>query len=152
MGWDIYVGNAVIAKRDKDDEQWLLTVERTEHPDAPEWPNPEGDPMVVGFGDISGKSNHRAPGYSGFADFCRDTGIEVTAFTEARGSDGDCFILRPDDLASVTKARRRWEAKHSGAVPGWRKGEDPTLAKLIWYEWWFTWALANCERPAVQMS
>lgn len=147
MGWDIYIGNATIAPRDDGDEQWYLTVEMTSHPDAPEWPNGGGFSY-----DISGKSNHRAPSYTGFADFCRDTGLRVTAFTEARGSDGDCFVLTQADLASVTEARKRWETRHPGAVPGWRDGEDYNLAKLIWYEWWFRWALENCERPAVQMS
>ena len=23
---------------------------------------------------------------------------------------------------------------------------------ILWYEWWFSWALANCERPAIRMS
>ena len=148
MGWDIYVGNAVIAEHDEGDEQWCLTVKRIEHPDAPEWPNGGG---FAGT-DISGKSNHRAPTYSGLPELCRRTGMDVLAFREVRGSDGDCFILRPEDLASVIAARKRWEADHVGSVPGWRPGEDPTLAKLLWYEWWFSWALANCERPAIRMS
>lgn len=141
MSWDIYIGNAAITKNEHDGE-YILFVETIEHPNAPSWPGP----------DLSGKSNHRAPSYSGFASFCDVTGIKVGAFTEARGSDGDCFVLTREDLASVTAARERWEKAHPGAVPGWGEHDDFNLAKLIWYEWWMTWALDNCENPSIQMS
>jgi hypothetical protein len=147
MGWGITIGNAVIAPNDEDSTMHLLTVEDASHPDAPEWPTNEGD-----WPDISGKTNYRAPSYSGFASWLAATGLadKVAAF-DARGSNGDVYILRPEERDSVSDARERWERTHPGAVPGWDKSNDGTLARLIWYEWWMTWALANCERPAIRM-
>jgi hypothetical protein len=152
MGWDIYIGNAAPRTRAQmEEDDWTIysfAVEHVENPDAPEWPNGDDWP------DISGKSNHRAPGYSSFASLLRDTGItanDVPAFG-ARGSDGDCFVLRTEHRDAVRVAREQWQTAHPGTTPGWRDGDDYTLAKLIWYEWWMTWALENCERPAIQMS
>ncbi len=146
MGWDIYIGNAKPVKSE-DSGVWWLTIDTIENESAPFWPNKPGT-----WGDISGKTNHRAPSYTGFGDFCRTTGIKVTAFTEAKGSDGDCYVLTAEDLASVTDARKRWEEAHPGAEPGWGEGQDYNLATMIWYEWWMKWALENCECPAIQMS
>lgn len=158
MGWSIKIGNAVPMSRQQavnsfDGEgytQYSFSVESAEHPDAPSW---ETKPEE-GAWDASGKTNSRLPGYSAFADFLEQTGItadDVPAFG-ARGSDGNCYVLRPEHRDAVSRARAAWEARHPGAVPGWTTGCDMVLARLIWYEWWMTWALEHSERPAIEMS
>lgn len=148
MGWDITIGNAKPKTRD-DYSQYCFSVERAEHPDAPCWPNPE-----TGLGDISGKSNHRAPSYTGLARWLEVVGLDaddVPAFG-AKGSSGDCYVLRAEHRDAVRAALAAYKVKHPKEIPGWRSGEDGDLARLIWYEWWMTWALENCERPAIEMS
>lgn len=29
-------------------------------------------------------------------------------------------------------------------------GKDPVLARLLWLDFWFRWAVKNCERPIIQ--
>ena len=157
MGWSIKIGNAVPMSREnalnEHGDGWTVyrfSVEDAEHPDAPFW---ESQPET-GAVDISGKTNNRSPSYASFHEFLKKTGItgnDVPAFG-ALGSDSNCYVLRPEHRDAVAKARKAWEARHPGAVPGWGAGLDAILARLIWYEWWMTWALENCERPAIEMA
>ena len=157
MGWNIKIGNAVPMSREKaindfDGEGWTcykFGVEDAKHPDAPFWESH----AASGSFDVSGKTNERCPSYTSFGMFIGNTGLtgHVPAFSEG-GSDGNCFVLRTEHRDAVRDARVKWERAHPGAVPGWAPGLDSTLAKLIWYEWWMTWALDNCERPAIEMG
>lgn len=155
MSYSIHIGNAVV-ETDEEELDARYVVERVSLPDAPQWPNPtdEEGKEIPFMGDISGDTNGRHPGYSSMANWARAVGLyDLFLGEDGRGGllhpHPGCQRLTPEILAEVSGARARWEAMHPGAKPGWREGEDPTLAKLVWYEWWMKWALDNCRIPAI---
>ena len=150
MGYDIYIGNAVV-EADEEDLYAHYTVERVRHPDAPRWPDnlgPDGKPDFMRGIDISEDTNGRHPGYSSMADWMNRVGLS-DLFERLLNPHPGIKRLTPEMLEEITAARKRWQDTHPGAQAGWRDGEDPTLAKLIWYEWWVKWALENCKIPAI---
>lgn len=157
MGYDIYIGNAVV-ETDEDELYSHFVVERTAHPDAPYWPNPEPKegqhPMMRNF-DISEHSNGRHPSYSSMFAFCKSTGLQDLFLGEDERSGllhphPGCHRLTKEHSEQITVARINWQTSHPGSVPGWDEGQDSTLAKLLWYDWWVAWALKNCKIPAIE--
>lgn len=155
MGLDIKIGNAVPIDRKEADcggyGSYVFFVEDTEHPDAPCWPDNPAEFIY----DSSGKSNLRSPGYTAFDEFLKRTGItkdDVPAFWERESGDCKCYVLLPEHRDAVSRARATWKTNRPGAIPGWTNGCDTTLARLIWYEWWMTWALEHAERPSIEMG
>lgn len=167
MSYDIYLGEPVLVIPNKEDiEEWGdnyigVRVERMEHPDAPDWPCARRlskdkkcpyDEMICG-GDMSEKSNGRHPGYSQFSEFTKMTGLHDLFFGESGliGSHPGCSLIQKKDLDQIRAAREMWERAHPDSVPGWckYKNDDSILARLIWYEWWFDYALKNCKVPAI---
>jgi len=84
-----------------------------------------------------------------------------------------CVVITTLHHQQIAAALDRWRSAHPNAVPGFEEplwnappviedghsymaetktGVDPILARLIWVEWWFGWALKNCERPALANS
>ena len=158
MGYTFTIGNAT-PWHDKEDgvlsAGWR--VKGVTLDDAPEFPND----------DMTGKSNSRSPSYSGWSDFCKAVGI-YSLFYDDHGhlhyGHPGCRLITPEDLCVVSAARAKWQAKAT-LPPGFAKypefigGEwvhpdidkyDPQLARVLWLEFWMSWALANCETPAIQ--
>lgn len=161
MGYTLRIGNAVPEFSKEDGElsaRWV--VENAELPEAPAFPN-----------DINNHRNCRWPSYLGWADFCRNAGIYELFYGTDRNARGGllehhpgCVMLTADHHAIVAKAlKNRQEVatlppgfmanphfgKPEDQVPG---KFDPTLARLIWLEWWMRWALHNAETPAIYNS
>jgi hypothetical protein len=125
-------------------------VPHVERDDAPTFPHDE----------MTGKGNYRYPGYSGWADFCREAGL-YDLFLDRDGGEAlmqnhpGIARLHPEHLTRIRaalKARRRTSTLPPGFA-GWN-GEDEgkhdhILARLIWLEYWMDWALRECERPAI---
>jgi hypothetical protein len=128
-------------------------------PDAPTFPNDE----------MTGNGNSRSPSYTGWLEFCQETGIYDVFYDERRhlhaGHPG-CVMLTRSDLDRVQEARISWQ-KNSSLPPGfagWPVYDQQTgvsrstdegkydcqLARLIWLEWWMAWALDNCVTPAIE--
>lgn len=167
MSYDIYVGEPALVTPNKEDIEEYgdndigVRVERMEHPDAPDWPCarklsndkkcPYGERLC--FGDMSEKSNGRHPGYSQFSNFVEETGLRDLFFGDSglMNDHPGCRLIQQKDLDQIAVARKRYEEAHPGAVPGWckYKNEDAVLARLVWYEWWFDYALRNCKVPAI---
>ncbi len=147
MGYDIYIGEAVLrTDGEMGDEIWI-DVERIEHPDAPYWESSGRWP------DASGKTNGRHPGYGQFREFCRTAGLEDLFLDPDYGLLRDhpgVKLILPNHLEKIKMARQNWEKTHPNSKPGWNEGEDPILARLLWYEWWFRWALENCKIPIIR--
>jgi hypothetical protein len=67
----------------------------------------------------------------------------------------DYAPLRPTDLLLVREAleayrdARKFGRFSPGAEQEWGDWEEGCLARLAWFEWWMTWALETCERPAI---
>ena len=107
--------------------------------------------------------------YGGAADFIRETNLEDVFYEngarephEYRGGHAGCVILRPSDYMRVKAALDIRELKPSGPCGFWgeynpklpSKNEDShndwVWARLKIFEWWFKWALENCETPAIE--
>jgi len=165
MSYDIYIGEAALdlpeheEYADKygtrlDGTRLGLTVHRTEHPEAPTFPNDE----------LTGNSNSRHPGYSQWSEFCRTAGLEKLFFAKVTGlmsQHPGTFRLTKAHQAQIRERLSVWRATRSGDDPPgfaeWSLDEeqsdatpcDPILARLIWLDWWVTYALANCKIPAI---
>jgi hypothetical protein len=156
MGYNIYIGNAVVETDEDELEAWY-GIEQIELDEAPFWPNPvdeNGKPKLF-EGDASGKTNGRHPSYTSMSNWARAVGLEKLFHEKREGllePHPGTKRLTPEIHAEVLAAKERWERDHPNARPGWSEGDDAVLAKLIWYEWWIGWALENCERPAIRNS
>lgn len=125
-------------------------------------------PTFPGDG-LTSNSSSRSPSYSGWHDFCRETGLTELFYSEESGllrEHPGCVVLTSDHLTEIATALDRYRTMRPGARPGWREpidggdwyrgpfkpeteGLDGNLARLIWLEWWTRWALANCKVPAL---
>lgn len=168
MSYNIYVGNATLESSWSVEEGCSASwhVEPVALDDAPNF----------AYDILTENGNSRHPGYSQWSNFCVESGLYRLFYgVDARDGynhDGGllsvhpgCVPLTPSMLAEVTEARVRWECAHPGAIPGFDydadwltsaddgvRGRDAILARLLWLEWWMTWALANCERPSISNS
>ena len=165
MSYDIYIGEAVIDVPHEEDladgcNRLDVRVEPFNHPKAPVF---HGDMMT-------GNSNSRHPGYSQWSTFTEKVGLDNLFFNKSTGlmrnHPGTCMLTK-DHLDQVIVARKKWEAKNPGKKPGWcgchdceqlgpRDNKEPhvpeydgNLARVLWLEWWFDWALNNCKVPAI---
>jgi hypothetical protein len=152
MGYSIYVGNVVLEYVNEEGEAYCRpAVEAVKRDDAPWWPSP---PDAV-MSDASGHTNCRMPAYGVWPETIREVGGRF----ERMWLDPDEGVLRDHPgcvpinrwhVEVAEEAVASWRERHPGTEPGWGKGQDAVLAKLIWYAWWFRWAVENCERPGVQ--
>lgn len=166
MSYNFKVGNAII-QYCKDDNYICIDVEYMEHPDAPD------------HCPYTGKGNLKSPGYSQWLGFCEDAGI--TELFYGKGWDRDsrankpcsdtfhrelCLIeshpgaavITEKDYLYVKAARIKREMMNAGKPAGYFEddnidnGTDSTLARLLWLEFWFKYAIDNCEYPVITNS
>ncbi len=94
--------------------------------------------------------NEWSSSYSYWADFCEATGLRGTFYDTRVGLLREHpGIVRLDEhhAGAVRTAIARYMKKDPGAVPHW---DDHThLAQLHWLLFWFEWALAHCDVPAI---
>ncbi|WP_068505699.1 hypothetical protein [Paenibacillus kribbensis] len=149
MGYNIGIGEATLLV-DKNDGNISVQIEAVEVSGAPVWKLPENDPWP----DLVGKGNFTYPSYSGFERFSSETGLKDVFFNLVLRFEGSpvTTLIKEDHLGIIRRAKEQWIADHPENIAGWRKNEDDILAKLIWYEFWFEWALNNCKIPAIQCS
>jgi hypothetical protein len=161
MGFNFTIGNAKI-EISKEDSDISLCIDEIEHPDAPD------------FCEYVRKGNVRSPSYTGWHDFCVEAKIEEL-FYGIEGQEGNCSenfhretcliadhpgiaLLTEKDFEYIKAARVFRESTNGGKEPGFwdddnkDNGKDHVLARLIWLEWWFRWALDNCEYPCISNS
>lgn len=168
MSYSIYIGQAVIIKRNPKDYDGELKadfiVKSHEELGAPVF---ENDTMT-------GNSNSRHPGYGAWDDFATSTGLHDFFFDKEKGlmrQHPGCFKLTKKHAKIVSKALADYQAKYPKAQPGFAKqfmansgivmsnsrtmgAPDETvaeyhLARLMWLNWWVQWAIKNCKRPAI---
>lgn len=165
MGYTLTIGEAKMELPEEPDRSITVGVERLEREDAPEFP---GD-------GTTGKSNQRSPSYTVWTQVMRDLLLYDWMFDTESGIIRDhpgCVMLRREDQRIVTEARQRWQREHPETEPGWcscvgchvwksieagtslepHRELDGVLARVLWLEWWITWALDHCAVPAFENS
>lgn len=146
MGYSIYIGEASFETGlEYGDNDIYITVKEIESEDAPYW---EGE-------DISGKTNGRHPSYTAFSRFCDLGGVRDLFFNEQHGlmrSHPGEVVLQKKDYETIKNARIEYQQNNPEAVAGWSEDKDDILARLIWFEYWFKWALDNCKMPIIKNS
>jgi hypothetical protein len=128
MGYTIIIGDACF-EGDKDEAYLRVWATPQAHTEAPTFPNDE----------MTGNGNSRSPSYTGWSNFCRDTGLYGMFF----GLDGrrdpymredpNCHRGTPimsdhpgyapintEDVLAVKQALDRHILKHSELTPGFR--------------------------------
>ena len=166
MGYTITIGNAVL-QYTAEDLHLRIEVLGANHPEAPD------------HDVFTGISSSRSPSYTVWSNFCRDAGISVLFYGGGWDRTAGKYVPCPDvfhretplmahhpgvqplcraDLDFVRAARIKREQANGGKPPGfWEgpmgqekdNGTDSILARLLWLEFWFEWALDNCTIPAI---
>jgi hypothetical protein len=164
MSYDIYIGQATIDVPSAEDlEEGYNALEcrvnGMQLDDAPAFP---GDLMT-------GKGNSRHPGYGSFSEFLKTAGLHDLFFNKETGlmrSHPGCFMLAKHHAEAIHEALERWRRDHPKAEPGWcdcpacdripnsrpvapHMELDGILARLIWFDFWVRWTMANCTIPAI---
>ena len=124
-------------------------------PDAPRFPGDET------------RANCRAPSYSQWAFFCHDTGLYSLFHNKTSGlmkSHPGMEGFTEEHVRVVRKALAAYQKANPRAMPGWVNDDeddgardialryDGNLARLIWLEWWMSYALKNFENPGIYNS
>lgn len=166
MGYNLTIGEANL-DYDASDLRIRIRAKFATHPDAPT------------HDDYVGNGNSRSPGYGAWSEFCKEAGItelfygtgwsrEERRYKECSESfhrETPLLANHPGaqpicqgDLDYVRQARIRREQTNGGKEPGFwdddnrDNGKDPQLARLLWLEFWFDWALKNCQMPIMENS
>jgi len=170
MGYNITIGEADLFYEQEDLALWIEAQGAT-HPDAPSHCRFTGNgnsrsPGYIAWSEFCKEAGvtelfygggWQYPGYAPCSDgFHRETCL----LHEHPGAQ----VIGKDDADYLTRKLAEYRQKHPNAVPGfwdwgkhteWKEvdnGTDPTLARLMWLEFWFRWAVENCKRPIVQNS
>lgn len=147
MGYHIDIGNGV--ERIEDEETGLeMCVDTISLPNAPCFPN-----------DPTSDTNSRTPSYHTWALFCTETGLFPWYYnpdrTERWGYPGHLVITKAE-IETVSHVLQQYGATVNDPpgfdqAPGIRGPVqyNGNLARLLWLQWWMTWAIENCPNPVV---
>ena len=136
MGYSIYIGERTYSAEIED-----FIVEKVCDDSAPEF---SGDFM-------SAKNNSRHPSYGGWAAFCKETDLYDLFFNSENGlmhEHPGCVIIQKQHEIIIKKALLKRQ-QESNLPPGFNYNQDLILARLIWLDYWVSWALENCKKPAI---
>lgn len=148
MGYTIRIGEAIFTK----DEKYAyisINAKKEKHEQAP------------AFGEPTDFMNERWPSYTTWSEFLKGVGLHEL-FTDEdvglmRKHPGQALLTKKHQI----KIRNALEEhRKKGTSPGFSEtlfGEkiagaedaDPLLARLIWLDYWVTWAVENCENPVL---
>ncbi|MBI4087220.1 MAG: hypothetical protein HY434_00095 [Candidatus Liptonbacteria bacterium] len=95
-------------------------------------------------------TNHMSETEESWQKFCHEVGLEEFFFQPTYGLISKverCVLIVEDYVKTISIALEKLRlSRHN---PGFREGQDPHLARLIWLDYWFRWALANCRMPVI---
>lgn len=128
MGYTIVIGEAIF-DGDKSEAYMKVWAEGQSHDDAPTFPNDE----------MTGNSNMRSPSYTGWSEFCRDSGLYGMFFgIDGRRdpymkADENCHretpimsdhpgfaVINDEDVLAIKQALERHKMKYGELEPGFR--------------------------------
>ena len=150
MGYSIVIGELKVDYGQKERYISLYAHERS-NPDAPRFANDF----------FTENTNCRSLSYIAWGNFLTEVGLSDLFFDGqyVRGGHPGVTPIGPAEQQKVTDALKDYIHKHQSSIPGfpeWKffansepNGTDPTLARLMWLEYWVRWAVENCERPVI---
>ena len=170
MGYTISIGNAVLKRDDDWDEPYQrIEVEPASHDDAPDHDRYTGkgnsrSPSYTVWHDFC-KEAGIYPLFYG-SGWNRST-CRYDPCPENFHRETPLIIHHPGaepisvkDADYVSNALKNYKMQNPDAVPGFwdtdkhhneiDNGKDPILARLVWLEFWFRWAVENCQYPTVE--
>lgn len=137
------------------------------------------DENAPAFGDISDHRNFRMPAYSVWHEFTREVGLETLFFDKSKGlmrNHPGIEHLTLFEAALIREAKTNFEDRHAPpkmllspktgtelAVLEPLLAPEPALeaefgstdrnatyARLVWLDYWVSWAVECCEEPAIR--
>jgi len=147
MGYTITIGQLEVHKNPKDGLDCTclrLDAEGVSIDDAP------------AFGEPTDHTNSRWPSYSSWSDFLRNAGLYDIFFYDNGhliGGHPGIRLVTKELQQRVAYALVSFKAANPNAEAVFN--DDPkggTLCRLIWLDYWLTWALANCGTPVIANS
>lgn len=143
MGYSLIIGEAKIKFNNQYglESTCGLTAEREHHEQAP------------AFGEPTDFTNERWPSYSAWSDFCSAVGLKDVFYYDGgghlRGGHPGCVPVETAMQQRVKEALEVYKAKHPDAEATYAREDkvEGYLCRLVWLDYWVTWALENCERP-----
>ena len=149
MGYTIKIGEAIVDV-DYDFDYVTVDVRDEKHDNAP------------AYGEPTDFTNQRWPSYSGWNEFCKDTGLYDLFYDDDKG------LIRPhpgekplkqehlDMINEAVECRQKenggkpaqtWDPKISITEDSRINDGDSQLSRLLWLQYWVKWALENCKQP-----
>jgi hypothetical protein len=88
-----------------------------------------------------------------WTDFCDEVGLYDLFFGRLglmpHSVDTKVTAIFDRDHHKILSSLSRYRASHPGVEPEMGgSDESATLARLVWLEFWFRWAIANCKQPS----
>lgn len=174
MGYCIMIGNAAVHVNE-DDKSLEIRIEKATNVLSPSYENCDTRSNVrcpsyswwyefcedAGISELFYGVKPRIISQNGYR-CCPDNFHRETALI--REGLSNIELISQDDLDYIRKARIRRERSNGGKPPGfficnektnWHcvdNGVDPTLARLLWLEFWMDWALKNCAFPSISIG
>jgi hypothetical protein len=148
MGYNIAIGNAVPWFSKEDEElhaRWVVD-------DGTCKIALDNSPIFPGEND---QSNGRSPAYLVWYEFLDKVGLTDVFYDERESSCHGIRIITKDMRDRVKRAFELYKkTKPPGFNPHGATEDsaqfDAVLARLIWLNYWITWAFENCETPAIE--
>lgn len=148
MGYTITIGELEVEKQPEDAMECSglnFDAKGERHENAP------------AFGEPTDYTNSRWPSYSVWRAFMTAVGLYELFYDEGHligGHPGVRLVTKPM-AEKVSRALSAYRVLHPDAIAELREGapeESGWLCRLIWLEYWITWAVDNCETPVIANS
>lgn len=131
MGYNITLGELKIVHDARPGEEvWVrATAQEVRLEEAPA----DGSP--------TDHTNERWPSYTGWGEFCDDTGLHDLFYGDngLMAEHPGCVVLTSEHLAAFEAVDRSKVQIHN-------------IGRLEWLIWWTRWALDNCKVPVLANS
>jgi hypothetical protein len=162
VGYNIRIGNA------EPEFEWpdLAYADATPHAS---WTVPRLSSESAPYSSDSGNENQRDPSYTGWDEFTRKVGLHDWFYNKEFGKmrrHPGCYPLTKEDVVLLKSKLDAFKAANPSAEATWcecvhcapyeKKGDrhnpnaNGDLVRLTWLVWWVEYAVANCERPAIE--
>jgi len=143
MGYTLAIGEKEI---DNSDPEYHFTrVKNERHDQAP------------AFGEPTDHENARWPSYSGWSDCMTEAGMFDLFFDKDNGllNEHPGYKTITPALVDTFRARKKaFEEKYPSVTAEYLDdGHDgfitpnATYCRIVWLDYWLTWALAHCKEP-----